>query len=245
MSPPTSTTAYDPRTPSAKPYAREELDRSSTAAAARDITRATALGFRLDAVDDKVDGGRSSLIEQMRYVGVVIEPLSDNPVIIPPRAVTDVETDQGWGRHGNQTPRVTGLEPSGEHHFSCQHPRFAVTFSLGNHREFSERGGQLPRRDPKAARPGADNTQRRDRQQATGRKPLDYRLVKTRVPESVADNGISGRAYGQAHVEIDDVEPASIADAVTCSKIPRPTDGCRRDVHSPDIHPATRQPHAR
>ena len=69
------------------------------------------------------------------------------------------------------------------------------------------------------------------------------RPVEAAVPELVAEDDVDGWPGRQAVVEVDDVEPASIADPAPPGQIPRLADGHRRDVEPPDVHASACEPH--
>ena len=95
---------------------------------------------------------------------------------------------------------------------SCQQPGLALALARGDYVETGERGGELAGGDPEGPRGGADLAQRGDRQQAARCKAPGGRPVEAAVPELVAEDDVDGWPGRQAVVEVDDVEPASIAD---------------------------------
>lgn len=84
-----------------------------------------------------------------------------------------------------------------------------------------ERSGQFTGHNPESSRRGTDLAQCRNCQQPARRQPRDDRIIEACVPKPVTDNDIDSGTRREPAVEIDDGEPAAVANTTALGKVSR------------------------
>ena len=129
-------------------------------------------------------------------------------------------------------PRVGGAGPR-----PGEQPRLAVALPRRDQGEGRERRRELPGCDPEAPGPGADLTERGDREQPTRAQTRDQGRVEARVTEPQAHDEVDGRARRQPVVEVDHAKATPVVDAAAHGEI------AARSTATPDTsNPSTRRP---
>ncbi len=131
---------------------------------------------------------------------------------------------------------------------SSQDPRHSIAFSFIEDFEVAERILEFARTGtltPVGELLGSDIdlATNGNSEKAAGDKPIDHCAIESEIPEQVTQQEVHRFAVGEAGIQVEDVEAASVGHPRRLNQLPSQVDGHRGHVHTPVRQPPTRQPH--